>query len=217
VTAALTVPNPWTNIALGDYEKHMSDPRVGQAQMLADQLKLGLAQHRPNSILIVGCAGGNGFDSIEKSVQRVVGIDINAAYVEQARSRFQGRFKTLELLSADIENEWPGFEPVDFAFAALIFEYVDPATLWKHLAGSVTSNGIVVSILQLASVSGPVSDTAIASIAALRSVMRLVLPSENVTVAEAAGFTLKRAETALLPSGKSFASQVFRRRRQGSG
>ena len=58
-------------------------------------------------------------------VERVVGIDINPAYVEAVRSRFRSRIPGLELYVADIQCALPELAPVDLLFAALIFEYVD--------------------------------------------------------------------------------------------
>ncbi len=56
--------NPSLDIPLQDYEGHMSDPSIGQAAMLANQLELLLELRMPSSIAIIGCAGGNGLDRI---------------------------------------------------------------------------------------------------------------------------------------------------------
>src|SRR5262245_12932853 len=96
--------NPWLAIPLAEYEAHMALPEIGQAQWLADELELSVRQHSPKSVSVIGCAGGNGFDRLTGSViERVVGIDINARYVEAVRSRFGGRIPGLELHVADIQ------------------------------------------------------------------------------------------------------------------
>jgi hypothetical protein len=90
------VGRPWLEIPLADYEGHMT--LVGQAQMLADELKAALDLHKPQSVAIVGCAGGNGFEAfITPPLERVVGIDVNASYLEVLRSRYAGLIPGLEL------------------------------------------------------------------------------------------------------------------------
>lgn len=54
--------NPWLAIPLADYEGHMALPAVGQARMLADLFESLLREFLPQSVAIIGCAGGNGFE-----------------------------------------------------------------------------------------------------------------------------------------------------------
>ena len=97
--------NPWLDIPLGDYEGHMALPSIGQSQLIADQLDALLRMHAPSSVAIVGCAGGNGLERlIDTSVSRVVGVDINPQYVEEARRRYEGRVRSLTLLVGDIQT-----------------------------------------------------------------------------------------------------------------
>jgi len=60
--------NPWLSIPLEDYERHMSLPAVGQAQMIADQFDRALARTAPASVAVIGCAGVT--DSIESEAAR---------------------------------------------------------------------------------------------------------------------------------------------------
>ncbi len=97
--------NPWLEIPLADYEGHMALPEVAQATLLADVFEKALRKHAPASVSILGCAGGNGFDRIDPQVTtRVVGIDINPAYIAIARDRFQRRLLGLELIVADLQQ-----------------------------------------------------------------------------------------------------------------
>jgi len=64
----------------------MALPEVGQASLLADIFERALREFRPGSVAVVGCAGGNGLDRIDRTrTTRVVGIDVNPAYLEAAR------------------------------------------------------------------------------------------------------------------------------------
>jgi len=58
--------NPWLDIPLQDYERYMSLPEIGQAQMLADQFELLIKRHSPASVALIGCAGGNGLERLTR-------------------------------------------------------------------------------------------------------------------------------------------------------
>jgi ubiquinone/menaquinone biosynthesis C-methylase UbiE len=66
-------------------------------------------------------------------VNRVVGVDINAAYLEIVSSRYSGRFQNLELCSADISQAHLEIAPVDLVYAALVFEYIDVPSALRNL------------------------------------------------------------------------------------
>ena len=94
--------SPWLSIPLEEYEGHMALPEIGQAQMLAGELEFAVRRYSPKSIAIIGCAGGNGLDRLVGSgIERIVGIDINPAYVEMVSRRFRSRISGLELHVAD--------------------------------------------------------------------------------------------------------------------
>lgn len=84
--------NPWLDIPLADYEAHMALPTVGRARLIADELDNLVRSHSPASVAIIGCAGGNGFDCLaDTTVGRVVGLDLNPQYIEQAQARYERR------------------------------------------------------------------------------------------------------------------------------
>lgn len=76
--------NPWEDIRLSDYEKHMSLDSVKQLQAMNDLMKKQLNDYSVSTVMILGVAGGNGLEHIDKSkYHRVYGVDINAAYLEE--------------------------------------------------------------------------------------------------------------------------------------
>ena len=90
---------------------------------------------------MIGCAGGNGFERIDgRQTTRVVGVDINPAYLAEARRRFDGAFAELELCCGDVGAgaDELAFAPVDLIFAALIFEYVDARVVLPRLAARLS-------------------------------------------------------------------------------
>jgi len=201
----------WLGIPLSDYEQHMSLPSVGQAQMLASELAAAVAAHAARSVAVVGCAGGNGFERLASlPLERVVGIDINPAFIEAARSRHARVVRGLELHAADIESAPLEIAPVDLVFAGLVLEYVDVARAMHALRALCAVGAHLVCLLQLPSRSLPaVSDSPYASLQVLGDAMRLHQPAAVTEIGAAAGFTLESERRIVLPSGKEFSVLTF--------
>jgi SAM-dependent methyltransferase len=203
--------NPWLEIPLADYESHMSLPAIGQARWLADQLELQLRKYAPGSVAVVGCAGGNGFDRVARAgTRRLVGIDINPSYIEQAFRRYSRAIPGLELYVADIQEPLLSVAPVDLIYAALLFEHVELARTIETLRRMCKPGGVLAVVLQLPSGSKSVSPSRFASIQALDRTMRLVAPEKLTVQAGISGFAPVSSETIALPSGKEFAVLEFR-------
>jgi len=203
---------PWLDIPLEDYERHMSLPGIGQAQMLAAQFEVALERWRPTSVAVVGCAGGNGLDRIDgRSVERLVAIDVNPDYVESTRARHSGRIPSLESICADVQSESLTYEPVDFTYAALLFEYVDVRATLRTLKRNSRSGAVMTTVLQLPqSTIAAVSPSPYKSLGALAGVMRLVAPDALCRDAADVGFAVLDSATVELASGKQFCMQNFR-------
>jgi hypothetical protein len=212
VTRGIHTSNPWLEIPLDEYERHMSLPSIGQAQMLADQLAHLIARYRPASVGIVGCAGGNGLDRIETwSVERVVAVDVNPRYVEASRARHARRLTCLDLYCADVQTGSLQFEPVDLMYAALLFEYVDVPSILATIKRNCRSGGILATVLQLPSRDQhPVSASPYRSLNSLAPIIKLIAPADLCGYAETAGFTAVYSEIITLASGKQFWLQAFR-------
>jgi len=143
------VNNPWLDVPLADYEAHMAQPDIEQAQLLSGIFAGALEQFSPESVAVLGCAGGNGFDRIPAGVSRVVGVDINPEYIAKSKARFNGRFERLELIVGDIQDESTAFTPVELIFAGLILEYVDVETVVARTRSLVTAKGRLITAVQL--------------------------------------------------------------------
>src|SRR5271169_7263165 len=79
--------NPWLNVPLSEYERHMSSVEVQQLVALSDLFAEAVRCCRPASIAVLGIAGGNGLDHVDSSTTaRVVGLDVNPLYLEAAGS-----------------------------------------------------------------------------------------------------------------------------------
>lgn len=203
-------PNPWLDIPLADYEAHMALPQVAQAELLAQTLDAAVRARSPASVAVLGCAGGNGFDRLPASLQRVVGIDVSSAYVAAARARYAARIAGLELHVADVEHDALALAPVDLIYAALIFEYVDSGRVLERARGWLCRGGALVAVLQMPSDVPEVTPSPFTSLLRLAPAMRLVSPQELAALAAVRGYRLEDAQIATAGGGKHFAVQTFR-------
>lgn len=58
--------NPWEEIKLDDYENHMSMDGVFQRQAMNEMMKEQFSAYSVQSVMILGIAGGNGLEYINK-------------------------------------------------------------------------------------------------------------------------------------------------------
>ena len=80
--------NPWLSIPLEDYEAHMRSAAVQQLAALSELFRGALNRYRPESVAVLGVAGGNGLEQIDSGVtKRVIGIDINQRYLDEVQGR----------------------------------------------------------------------------------------------------------------------------------
>ena len=204
--------SPWLDVPLGDYEAHMALPAIGQSQLIADQLDMLVRTYAPSSVAILGCAGGNGFERlIGTSISRVVGVDINPQYIEKARQRYAGRVPGLELLVGDIQTSTSLFEPVDFIYAALIFEYVDIARAMSVLRRHCKPKGVLAVLSQVPHETLPeVTPSPYTSLRLLEPGIHLLSHEGLQRHATQAGFTPEDSRNVLSPGGKQFTVETFR-------
>ena len=203
--------NPWLDIPLSDYEGHMALPAVGQASLIAKLLGQAISRWAPSSLAIIGCAGGNGFEQIRPDlVKRVVAVDLNSQYIQKTRERHLQRLPSLELLCADVQSEHLDYGPVDFTYAALLFEYVDISSVLRTLKRNSRPGAALTTVLQLPHAAmSLVSPSPYQSLGSLASLMTLVAPEELQSAARKTGFAFADAATVELPSGKQFCIQNF--------
>jgi ubiquinone/menaquinone biosynthesis C-methylase UbiE len=203
--------NPWLDIPLNDLEGHMSLPDVGQAQLLSDVFASALKEFLPQSVAIIGCSGGNGFDRISPDMtNRVVGIDINSLYIKETKKRFSGQPYTLELFVGDIQTAEFDFSPVDFVFAGLLFEYVDVDIVLAKISSMLAATGRMVTVVQLPNAKIPeVTPSPFTSIRTLSPVFRLVPPEVLKHKAVVHGFEQTATRASKATGGKTFMVQTF--------
>jgi ribosomal protein S18 acetylase RimI-like enzyme len=207
------VTNPWLGIPLSDYESHMALPDVAQAPLLADIFEALLRARQPRSVAVIGCAGGNGFDRIDAAVTtRVVGVDINPAYLDVCRERHGSRFAQFELIAADIANGDVHFAPVDFIYAGLVLEYVDVNRAMKAMSSLLVEKGTLATVIQLPG-SLAVTPSPFTSVERLAPAMHFVEPGHLLSAAASASLhETPEGRRVRTRAGKAFEVHVFRYR-----
>lgn len=201
--------NPWLGIPLEDYESHMALPQVGQSQLLSRLLGEAIDRHSPSSIALLGCAGGNGLERIPSTVERVVGIDINQHFLDQAADRYKAQIRHLELIAGDLAVDRFRFDPVDLVFAGLIFEYVQASQLLGQVASMLKQGGRLVSVVQLPSAIDEVTPSPFTTLNRLSSVLHVVPVNDLKALAMATGFQLETEQVASATGGKTFQVSTF--------
>ena len=121
--------NPWEDIRLSDYEKHMSLDSVKQLQAMNDLMKKQLNDYSVSTVMILGVAGGNGLEHIDKSkYHRVYGVDIHAAYLEEVTTRYCSLDGILKCLRVNLLEESGTLPMAELVIANLLIEYIGYAT-----------------------------------------------------------------------------------------
>jgi hypothetical protein len=116
--------NPWEDINLEDYEKHMSLDSVFQLQAMNQMMKEQFYTYPIKSIMVLGIAGGNGLEHINNQViNRVYGIDINEKYLNTCKKRYPELEGILETLCKDLTQDIE-LPYADLLVANLLIEYI---------------------------------------------------------------------------------------------
>lgn len=117
--------NPWEEIDLNAYEKHMSLDSVFQLQTLNEMMKEQFYYYPAKSVMILGIAGGNGLEHIDKEIiDKVYGVDINENYLNICTKRYPFLQDTLETIHADLTKNTALLPYADLLIANLFIEYI---------------------------------------------------------------------------------------------
>ena len=119
------MPNPWEEISLDDYEKHMSLESVRQLQALDSIMQEQFAAYPVETAAVLGVAGGNGLEHIDTNKFRTVyGIDINADYLRAVSERYTELSGVLKCLHINLVNEVEKLPQTQLLIANLLIEYI---------------------------------------------------------------------------------------------
>lgn len=202
--------NPWLTVPLSEYEEHMSSMEVRQLGALSDLFAEAMRRCRPESIAVLGIAGGNGLDHVDSSItSRVVGLDLNPLYLEAVRQRYS-RLPGLELHCVDLSEQHVELEPVRLVHAALVFEHAGVHCCLENALSMVVPCGNLSVVLQLPAESGPtISASPFPSIQNLKSHFSLISPTWLCESLAGRGFRPVHQTTRALPAGNGLWMGIF--------
>jgi hypothetical protein len=210
----MSAPNPWLSVPLKDYEGHMSSPGVQQLTVLAELFKCVLDYCRPESLALLGVAGGNGLEQIDGTVtRRIVGVDINQSYLDEVEQRFgPGRLAGLELNCVNLAQQRLSVAPVALVHAALIFEHAGLGLAFENAISLVTAGGHLAVVLQLPSEHEEgVAPTGYATIQALKKDFALIDAGDFQRLLGQRGFRLVDEQSRVASGGKTLWLGIFGR------
>lgn len=191
----------------------MNAPHVAQLDALADLFEETLRKCSPDSVAILGIAGGNGLSRIDPAVTtRIVGVDINPAYLEAVRNRFQAKLPLI-LHCLDLAVEVVPEAPDDLVHAALIFEHAGTKGCLHNALSLVAPDGYLSTVLQLlpSNAEPNVVPSQYPAMQTLSEHFRLVEPDNLRQMMKLRGFELQHETRRALPPGKGFWLGIFRR------
>ena len=102
------------------------------------------------------------------------------------------------------------YQPVELAFAGLLFEYLDPAPALARIGKKLLPGGTLVAMVQPPSKRAKVTPSPYTSLAALKSRMRLVSTAALLRAALAERYELRSADVWTASGGKQFAVHTYR-------
>ena len=204
--------NPWLAIPLEDYEGHMGSAAVQQIPVLSELFRHALGCYRPESVAVLGVAGGNGLEHVDSAITRkVVGVDINRRYLATVQRRFPA-LSGLELYCRDLNEAELGLGQVDLVHAALIFEHAGVGRALDNALSLVAPRGTLSVVLQLPSATEQaVAPTGYASMQRVKQTFTFIDAGAFQCLTEQMGFRLIEEERRPLPAGKAFWYGAFTR------
>ena len=98
---------------------------VRQLQTLNRMMNGQLDAHTVPSVMILGIAGGNGLQHVQKyKFQKIYGVDVNAHYLREVSRSYPDLDGLLECLHVDLLKEYSRLPHADLVIADLICEYI---------------------------------------------------------------------------------------------
>ena len=117
--------NPWEEISLDDYEKHMSLDSVKQLQTMNRIMEDQFEAYPVSTAMVLGVAGGNGLEHIRQDKYRTVyGVDINGDYLRAVSKRYAVLSNVLKCLKIDLIHDADQLPEAQLLIANLLIEYI---------------------------------------------------------------------------------------------
>ncbi len=196
--------NPWKEIDLSDYENHMSLDSVYQLQILNEMMREQFEEYDIDTIMILGIAGGNGLEHINKEkIRKVYGIDVNPNFLLECKRRYDELGDILETICVDLLEDNLQLPCCDLLVANLLVEYIGYECFRKII--KLVKPLYVSCVIQINTGDSFVSDSPyIHAFDCLEEVHHQMEECNLVECMSKADYRLRKAKEQLLPNGKKF-------------
>lgn len=203
------MPNPWEKIELSDYENHMSLESVYQLQVLNQMMKDQFEACDTDTIMILGIAGGNGLEHIDRDkIKKVYGVDVNQEFLAECKKRFEALGDVLETVRADLLDENLQLPCAGLLVANLLVEYIG-YECFQRIVG-LTKPTYVSCIIQINTGESFVSDSPyLHAFDCLEEVHHQMDEKSLTDSMMQIGYGLKHTVEQMLPNGKKFVRLDF--------
>ena len=201
--------NPFLEIPLDVYEKHMSLDTIQQLPILNNIMKKQLNSYEVNSVMILGIAGGNGLEHIDITKTDIVyGVDINEKYLEACRQRYSNLNGHFETICVDLTNKDVVIPKAKLVIANLIVEYIGYDTFQHHI--KVMSPKFISVVIQINEQEGFVSESPyLHAFDRVSEVHHTMEENELCNSLSEIGYSILYREDIPLPNGKKFIQADF--------
>ncbi len=201
--------NPWEEISLSDYENHMKLDSVMQLQIMNQMMKGQFNAYSVNSVMILGIAGDNGLEHINKNkFKKVYGIDINKEYLTAVKERYSDISNILECVQLNLIEETNKLPRAELLVANLLIEYIGYDCFQK--AVEQVQPKYVSCIIQINVDDSWVSDSPYIHVFdSLDKVHHQMEENLLIQTLKGIGYKLIMQKEKLLPNGKKFVQLDF--------
>ena len=194
--------NPWKDIDLNAYESHMSLESVYQLQSMNEMMKEQFDSYDAHSVMILGIAGGNGLEHIDKDkFLSVYGVDINQDYLNECLKRYSSLGDIFKPVCADLSDDSIQLPCTDLLVANLLIEYIG-YDCFKNVVKKVNPEYIS-CIIQINTEESFVSDSPYLHVFdRLDEVHHQMEENQLINSLQKIGYTKKFTNERELPNGK---------------
>lgn len=197
--------NPWREVALSDYENHMSLSTVNQLQTLDAIMRTQFEAYPIKSVAILGVAGGNGLGNLVplNNITTIYGVDINTHYLSASKERYPELASRYQTIHADINDDISSLPEVDLVVANLFIEYVGCDNFANEIKRMIPK--FISCVIQIDPADSFVSESPYTDkLKTLDDVHSSVSPDELIDKLECIGYRSILRNNTSLPNGKVF-------------
>lgn len=196
--------HPWTEIDLDSYENHMRLETVRQLQTMNQMMKEQFSAYDVDSVMILGIAGGNGLEHIDRErIKCVYGVDINQKYLNACSKRYRVLDRVFKPVCVDLSGRDLKLPYADLLIANLLIEYIG-YECFQNVVKTVTPQ-YVSCMIQINTDSSFVSDSPYLHIFdRLDEIHHQMQEDELVNVMQETGYVSRLTDEKALPNGKKF-------------